>query len=428
MNRGQRIVTIIDIKPEEFRKNILSQKASNDFILYDNWELSSKNIDWIIGWGKLDSFVCSAENPSQFLFFDQWLQSHQDWRMGYINYDLKNTLEPSLSQKAKDTLQSDLIHFFVPEIVFIAKSNQVEAHHFPDTIVPAFKNESCEESVSALKFSIQTEKTEYLQKVRYLKERIVAGDFYEINYCIEWQSDDVLLVPSKAYYELQKILEAPFSSYFRLNDIHLLCNSPERFLKKNGSMLISQPIKGTSPRFVHAELDIQSKEKLKNEKDLTENVMIVDLVRNDLSRIAKKGTVKVSELAEAYTFPQVHQLISTIECQLAENISFTDILKATFPMGSMTGAPKISAMNYAEEVESMYRDLYSGTVGYITPEGDFDFNVVIRSLLHFSEEQKSYIRAGGAITIDSDPEAEWKECHLKAEKLLKYFQSSGNPE
>jgi para-aminobenzoate synthetase component 1 len=150
--------------------------------------------------------------------------------------------------------------------------------------------------------------------------------------------------------------------------------------------------------------------------------MIVDLVRNDLSKIARKGSVKVSELAEIHTFNQVHQLISTVECELEENISFTDILKATFPMGSMTGVPKISMMNYAEEIETYHRDIYSGTVGYITPEGDFDFNVVIRSLINFPLENKSYIRAGGAITIDSDPVKEWEECLLKAHKILQFFE------
>ncbi len=422
MNSGQRIISIIDIQPAEFRKNILTQTVSNDFILYDNWELSSKNIDWIIGWGRLDSFVCSAEGPDQFPFLDQWMDSHPDWRMGYINYDLKNQIEPSLIRKEKNTLSSDLIHFFVPEIVFIAKNNQVEVHHFPSTIIPVFEKNGDEITISSLGFSIQTNKEEYLQKVSYLKDKIAEGEFYEINYCIEWQSDEPLTHPGIAYHDLQLNLQAPFSSYFQLDGIHLLCNSPERFLKKTGNTLISQPIKGTSSRFAQADLDQLSKEKLKNEKDLTENIMIVDLVRNDLSRVAEKGSVKVSELAEAYTFPQVHQLISTIECQLAENISFTDILKAAFPMGSMTGAPKISAMNYAEATESMYRDIYSGTVGYITPEGDFDFNVVIRSLLHFSKEQKSYIRAGGAITIDSDPESEWNECHLKAKKLIDFFR------
>lgn len=421
MNSGQRIVTIIDTKPEEFRKNLLSQKASNDYILYDNWELSSKNIDWIIGWGKLDSFVCSAENPNHFLFLDQWLNKHPDWRMGYINYDLKNQIEPSLCRKEKNTLSSDLIYFFVPEIVFIAKNNQIEAHYFPGTDIPVYVRSSDKTLFPSLNFSIQTDKDTYLQKISYLKGRIVAGDFYEINYCIEWQSDEPLDNAAAAYLGLQQSLQAPFSCYFQLDGIHLICNSPERFLKKSGCTLISQPIKGTSSRFAQADLDQQSRERLKNEKDLTENVMIVDLVRNDLSQVAEKGSVKVSELAETYTFPQVHQLISTIECRLAENVSFTDILKATFPMGSMTGAPKISAMNHAEETETMHRDIYSGTVGYITPEGDFDFNVVIRSLLHFSEKQKSYIRAGGAITIDSDPEAEWNECHLKAERLITFF-------
>jgi para-aminobenzoate synthetase component 1 len=422
MTFEQRIKTIIDISPDIFRSNILSQTTTTDFILFDNWELNQQNIDWIIGWGKIDEFILSPNHSEEFSNLDQWINIHKDWKMGYINYDLKNILETNLEQKEKDGLKSNLIHFFVPEIIFIAKNNQVKAYHLPSASLPNFENKENISIPCSLDFKIQTNSEQYLKNINRIKSKIVEGDFYEINYCIEWQSDDLLLQAGQAYHELQQKLNAPFSCYFQLDNVQLLCNSPERFLKKTGNKIISQPIKGTQPRNQQIDIDLKNRNLLKSEKDLTENIMIVDLVRNDLSKIARKGSVKVSELAEIHTFNQVHQLISTVECELEENISFTDILKATFPMGSMTGVPKISMMNYAEEIETYHRDIYSGTVGYITPEGDFDFNVVIRSLINFPLENKSYIRAGGAITIDSDPVKEWEECLLKAHKILQFFE------
>lgn len=422
MTFDQRIKTIIDITPDIFRANILSKKTSTDYILFDNWELNQQNIDWIIGWDKTNEFVLSPNHSEQFSSFDQWNKDHKDWKMGYINYDLKNLIELDLIQNQKEGLHSKLIHFFVPKIVFIARNQQVEAYHLPTVSIPNFETNEEIEPSSTLHFTLQTSSEEYIQNVEGIQSKIIAGDFYEINYCIEWQSEDPLLHPAKAYQELQQKLQAPFSCYFQLDNIQLLCNSPERFLKKVGSHIISQPIKGTQPRNQQSHIDLQNKNLLNTEKDRTENIMIVDLVRNDLSKIAQKGSVKVSELAEIHTFKQVHQLISTIECDIESDISFTDILKATFPMGSMTGVPKISVMNYAENIESFHRDIYSGTVGYITPEGDFDFNVIIRSLIHFPLQNKSYIRAGGAITIDSDPIKEWEECHLKAQKILEFFE------
>lgn len=422
MNFEQRIKTIIEISPDSFRSNILSKKTNTDYILFDHWELNQQNIEWIIGWDKIDEFILSPNQSEQLSSLDYWLNSHKDWKMGYINYDLKNILEPDLKPKEKDGLKSHLIHFFVPEIVFIAKNNQVEAYHLPSTPLPNLAENIDTQYSYSLEFKIQTSKEQYLQNINRIKSKIVDGDFYEINYCIEWQSENIFPHPSKAYLGLQEKMKAPFSCYIQLDDVQLLCNSPERFLKKTGSKIISQPIKGTQPRNEQADKDLHNKNLLKNEKNMTENIMIVDLVRNDLSKIARKGSVKVSELAKTYTFNQVHQLISTVECEIEENTSFTDILKATFPMGSMTGMPKISMMNYAEEVESFHRDIYSGTIGYFTPEGDFDFNVVIRSLIHYPLQSKSYIRAGGAITIDSDPNKEWEECQLKAHKILEFFE------
>jgi para-aminobenzoate synthetase component 1 len=200
----------------------------------------------------------------------------------------------------------------------------------------------------------------------------------------------------------------------------LLCASPERFIHRSGSKLISQPIKGTAKRGSTEQSDELSKNHLAtSEKEKAENVMIVDLVRNDLSKFAVKGTVLVDELFGVYTFPRVHQMISTVSCEIKKAVTFTQILRSAFPMGSMTGAPKVSAMNIIEEFENFKRGLFSGTVGYIQPDGDFDFNVVIRSILYDSESRTIAIPAGGAITNKSIPEEEFDEMVLKLRPQLK---------
>lgn len=199
-----------------------------------------------------------------------------------------------------------------------------------------------------------------------------------------------------------------------------MCASPERFLKKEKDLLVSQPIKGTAPRGRNAKEDMQLKKELFTDaKERSENVMIVDLVRNDLSHVAAKNSVKVTELFGIYSFSTVHQMISTVTARLGKDYHFTDALRYTFPMGSMTGAPKVRAMQLIEQYEDTRRGLYSGAVGYITPERDFDFNVVIRSILYNKQEQYLGFMAGSAITSGSIPEKEYQECLHKAQAMKK---------
>jgi para-aminobenzoate synthetase component 1 len=197
--------------------------------------------------------------------------------------------------------------------------------------------------------------------------------------------------------------------------------SPERYLKKEGINILSQPIKGTSKRNIdNEEDDLLNITHLKtSEKERAENIMVVDLVRNDLSRICKEGTVKVDELCAVYSFPQVHQMISTISGILKDGIHWTDAIRQTFPMGSMTGVPKKKVMELIENYERSKRGLFSGSIGYVTPAGDFDFNVVIRSLLYNSTDKYLSFHTGSAITFSSDPETEYEECLLKAEAIKK---------
>ncbi|MFC2104842.1 anthranilate synthase component I family protein, partial [Bacteroidota bacterium] len=228
--------------------------------------------------------------------------------------------------------------------------------------------------------------------------------------------------PLKTFIGFNEISPAPFSCYYKLDDKYLLSASPERFIKKSNNKIISQPIKGTIKRSLDNKNDLKLKTELFNDpKERAENVMIVDLVRNDLSRTANKASVKVEELFGIYSFKQVHQMISTVVSEVNNDINIIDVIKNAFPMGSMTGAPKVRAMRLIEQYEKTKRGLYSGSVGYITPDNNFDFNVVIRSILY--NQSKNYVSftVGGAITSLADPDKEYEECMVKAEAMLKVF-------
>jgi para-aminobenzoate synthetase component I len=264
-------------------------------------------------------------------------------------------------------------------------------------------------------------KEHYIDTIRKLQQHILRGDCYEINFCQEFYSENVSIDPVRTYWALGDASPNPFSAFYKLEDKFLLCASPERYLKKTGSTVLSQPIKGTWERNTNdQEEDEINKSRLSTSaKDKSENVMVVDLVRNDLSKICIEGSVKVDELFGVYKFPQVYQMISTISGSLNPDLSITEVLKSTFPMGSMTGAPKKRVMELIEQYEPTRRGLFSGTVGYISPEKDFDFNVVIRSLLFNSENRYLSFQAGSAITFYSVPEKEYEECLLKAMAIKK---------
>jgi len=282
-----------------------------------------------------------------------------------------------------------------------------------------------EAAKTAISIENRIDKEEYIAIIKQLQQHILRGDCYEINFCQEFFAKRVLIDPVSIYNKLSVISPNPFSALYRLHDKWLLCASPERFLKKERQKILAQPIKGTSKRIQQDDVeDEQSKTDLFNShKDRSENVMIVDLMRNDLSKICKEGTVKVDELYGIYSFPQVHQMISTISGELKNDISFTEIISATFPMGSMTGAPKKRVMELIEQYEKTKRGIFSGAVGYISPDSDFDFNVVIRSIMYNSTSQYLSFQTGSAITFYSDPEKEWEECLLKAEAMKKILQA-----
>ena len=251
-----------------------------------------------------------------------------------------------------------------------------------------------------------------------MQEYIHRGDMYEANFCMEFFAENAHIHPFEKFEKLTTISKAPFTVFLKNNQQFLLSASPERYLKKVGERLISQPIKGTAQRFLDAVEDEKSKNQLASDpKERAENIMITDLVRNDLSRTAQQNSVQVEELCAVYSFLQVHQMISTITSKLDSQYSVIEAIKNSFPMGSMTGAPKVSAMKISEELEETKRGLYSGAVGYFTPTADFDFNVVIRSILYNQENKYVSFSVGSAITAQSVPEKEYEECILKAKAM-----------
>ena len=251
----------------------------------------------------------------------------------------------------------------------------------------------------------------------------MRGDIYEANFCQEFYSEHAEIDPLQTYLQLNSISNPPFATFARFHQHYLISASPERYLQKKGQQIISQPIKGTAARAGDSEVDHKLVERLQSDpKERSENVMIVDLVRNDLSKVAKKGSVEVEELCKVYTFQQVHQMISTVKAELEEGIPAVEVVRSCFPMGSMTGAPKISAMKIIEELEETKRGVYSGAAGYFDPQQDFDFNVVIRSILYNEEEKYVSFSVGSAITAGSIPQKEYEECLLKAKALLEVLQ------
>ena len=374
----------------------------------------------------VDAFtLIQTDYHNAFEDLQQYQQTTKDWLFGYLSYDLKNDSEDLQSDNFDGLAFPDLF-FFQPKKLFFLKGNQLTIQYLNlcDDEVEIDYKEITELATIEFEKSQSTEvkarfsKNEYIQKATTFLEHIHRGDIYEANFCMEFYAENATINPLEKFNKLNAISQTPFAVYFKNNNHFLLSATPERYLRKEGETLISQPIKGTAKRFSDPKEDELAKTNLASDpKERSENIMITDLVRNDLSRTAQKGTVEVKELCGIYSFQQVHQMISTITSKLDAKHSLIDVLKLTFPMGSMTGAPKISAMKIIEELEETKRGLYSGAIGYFSPNGDFDFNVVIRSILYNQEKKYLSFSVGSAITALSDPEKEYEECLLKAKAM-----------
>ncbi|TWR27618.1 anthranilate synthase component I family protein [Mucilaginibacter pallidiroseus] len=338
---------------------------------------------------------------------------------GFFGYDLKNEVEV-LSSGNYDGLTFPDLYFFAPEIVITIKDNTIEINGDVTAFDTIAAIKLCNYTTKPrVELKARFDKQEYISTVEQIKTHINRGDIYVTNFCHEFYAEGTSIDPQTVFTQLNSLSPTPFSSFFKWEGNYIMCASPERFLAKRGNKLISQPIKGTARRDSDKLVDQTIIEELRNHpKELQENVMIVDLVRNDLTLSAKRGTVKTEELFGIQTFKQVHQMVSTVVCELRDNVTAIDAIKNTFPMGSMTGAPKISAMRLMEKFERSKRGVYSGAIGYFTPDGDFDFNVVIRTLLYNSTNKYLSFQVGSAITYHADAAKEYEECLLKAKAIL----------
>ncbi|MEH6536174.1 MAG: aminodeoxychorismate synthase component I [Psychroserpens sp.] len=416
--------------PERFKKQLLLWSGQFDEVVWldsNNYNQKYTSYDAVLA---VDAFtVFQTDYYDAFNQLKEYQTTTNDWIFGYLSYDLKNDVE-QLSSNNFDGLQFPELFFFQPKKLFFLKGNVLETHYLnlvvdelkedvdsiSQTEIEDEKEELSEEN--NIKIKLRIHKDEYFSKVNEMLAHMHRGDIYEANFCQEFYAEDTTINPIETYQKLNAISKPPLASFLRVYDKYLLSASPERYIKKEGLKITSQPIKGTAKRSLDKVEDEQLIKTLSEDiKERSENIMIVDLVRNDLSKTATKGSVNVEELCKVYTFDQVHQMVSTVTSTVNKSTHPVDIIKTTFPMGSMTGAPKISAMQIIEELEATKRGLYSGAVGYFSPNDDFDFNVVIRSILYNETNKYVSYSVGGAITAKSDPLKEYEECLIKAKAM-----------
>jgi para-aminobenzoate synthetase component I len=419
--------------PVLFKKQLLfwsKQFREVAFLDSNNHKNAYSNYDGMLA---VDAFtLLQTDTYLAFEDLNQYQLQTKDWLFGYLSYDLKNKIE-ALDSSNFDGLDFPELFFFQPKKLFLLQENQVEILYLNlccDEIETDFEAINKIEIFDTIKqtrlanIEQRISQEDYLKKVTQIAACIQKGAIYELNFCMEFYKENAIINPFEIFNDLNKVSKSPFAAFLKNNQHYLLSASPERFLKKQNNKVISQPIKGTGKRYLDKQTDENAKIALKTSlKERSENIMIVDLVRNDLSHTAEKGSVIVEELFEIYTFEQVHQMISTVVSRVAPQTNPTNIIKTTFPMGSMTGAPKIAAMQLIEQFEETKRGLYSGAMGYFTPENDFDFNVVIRSILYNAKNNYLSFSVGSAITALSKPEDEYQECLLKANALLKILES-----
>lgn len=409
----------------EFKQRLLQWSQSYEEIIWLDSNTYNNQIEYeaILA---VEAFTALKTDAKQaFDKLEEYQITTQDYLFGYLSYDLKEATE-NLTSKNFDGLHFPDLYFFQPKKIIKVKDNRAEFLYLK------MVDDEIEEDYNSIKalttrstiskettiFTPRISKENYLEKVGKMKDHIQRGDIYEANFCQEFYIENQEIDPLQSYLELNEISSPPFAAFLRLEEHYALSASPERYIKKKERKIISQPIKGTAKRLNNPDEDETLKTNLRiDPKEIAENVMIVDLVRNDLSKTAFRGSVNVDELCKLYTFKQVHQLISTVSSQIREDVTPVEVLKTTFPMGSMTGAPKVSAMKIIEELEETKRGLYSGSIGYFTPGGDFDFNVVIRSILYNDHQKYTSCSVGSAVTIQSIPENEYEECLVKVKAL-----------
>ena len=403
--------------PEQYKKKALQWASLFDTACYfdsNGYPDPYSAFDVLIAAGAKTQVTASA--GTAFTELEEFLKRTSGYRLGFFGYDLKNETENLVSGNP-DHLGFPDLFFFEPVHLIVISGNLVRITSPDASGIHGEITRGPEPLPGNTRADLRPRmsRAEYIRIVEKIRGHIGRGDAYEVTFCQEFYAEDTAADPVSVFLQLNASSPTPFSNFFRLNDKYIISATPERFLSRRGRKLISQPIKGTAPRSPHAAEDRRNRDRLLlDEKERAENVMIVDLVRNDLTRCAVPGTVTVEELFGIYSFPQVHQMISTVVCEASPALSDTEIIRNAFPMGSMTGAPKLRAMELIETYERSARGVYSGAVGYFSPWGDFDFNVIIRTVLYNASLHYLSCHVGSAITYEADPAREYDECLLKA--------------
>ena len=414
--------------PQNWRRRLLAWAESFPYAaIYDSCQTQVDRYgryDWLMGVAAADALRLTR--------WEEWAEAPPRWWMGGLPYELKNRFEPKLHTRIPAYVAWPEVAFFSPQIL-IERSRvngglrvQAETIEGLQAVVGLLSQSlalpATWEELPALRWQGNFSREGYLAQVERLRAHIREGDFYEINLAQAFHAEVELPHTAALFERLTAISPMPFAGYLQFGDHHLICASPERFLQLNAGQLCSQPIKGTAPRSADPEQDAAHRAYLAHsEKEQAENVMIVDLTRHDLHRSCFTGSVEVPHLFEIQAFPQVYQLVSTITGRKRSELTAAQVLAQTFPPGSMTGAPKVMTMTMIDRYEPEGRGLYAGSLGYLTPEGDFDFNVVIRSLIYQAAQQRLSYHVGGAITYDSDPEREYEETLTKAAAIRQLF-------
>jgi para-aminobenzoate synthetase component I len=386
------------------------------------WEADSlSRYEWLIAWSDREALDISIDDPDPFGQMSDFYSKHQgEWMFVFLSYDLKNSLE-KLPAPRPERISFGAARVVVPKFTITCR------RHKEGYLVEGDIDAISDLTPPSGTFSCDS--IEYINEAQYhrafdrMQQHIQRGDIFEANLCMEFSADKAVIDPFHFFGLLGEASPSPFSCLLRKGEQFLLSASPERFIQGHNGLAVSQPMKGTARRSPDAAIDEQFRLSLLNsEKERAENIMIVDLVRNDLGRSAQDAAVWVEDLCKVLPYPGVWQMISTVCCNPRPGLSPFDIIKNAFPMGSMTGAPKVRAMEIIDELEGFARGLFSGSVGYINPSGEYDFNVIIRSLQYDRQTSKISFAAGGAITSGSEAEGEYRECLLKASTLASLLQ------
>lgn len=423
------------LSQQEFStQELLECLQTHDHLIYLN-----NHFQPIIGF-PAEHFVLIQNNDIQFSstqfqclqdFFDASLNLQSPClTMGFVSYDYAANQQVQAQEKSQPSLfLGQYLHYLSYENdIWYFNSFDANAQYIFQELDNHLKNKATSKKLT-LNTPCQSrwDKTQYANAFQKVQDYIVAGDCYQINLTQEFtaQATGSLLSTTDTFWTLTN---APYSGYLRINDFELLSCSPELFIDfEANKKIVTKPIKGTMPRYADLILDEQSKNTLKHsEKDQAENVMIVDLLRNDLSVYAEAGSVKTPKLFNIESFNQVHHMVSEIEATLKAEVNPFEVLMSALPGGSITGAPKIRAMQIIDELEQGARGAYCGSMGYFNSNGTGSWNILIRSIQKFQDELSVW--AGGGITIASDCNAEYQECFDKVDALLNLLNTYYKPE